>query len=92
MKPGAIIMRTAGVPGDAPAPLPGETPWFSGDQRPVQIGVYKLRIPHLGGSKRTKAKKDSKCEERLRSEGRGGLTTRKSSANKDSLRSMLIKT
>lgn len=43
-------------------------------------------------NKRTKAKKDSKCEERLKSEGRGGLTTRKSSANKDSLRSMLIKT
>jgi hypothetical protein len=41
MKPGAIIMRTTGVPDDAPAPLPGETPWYSGEQRPVQIGLYK---------------------------------------------------
>ena len=37
-----VIRHTApGVPLDAPAPLPGETPWFPGTQQPVQIGVYK---------------------------------------------------
>lgn len=37
-----VIRHTApGVPPDAPAPLPGETPWLPGTLRPVQIGVYK---------------------------------------------------
>lgn len=37
----AIKMRYADVPPDAPATLAGETPWFMGEQLPVQIGVYK---------------------------------------------------
>lgn len=41
MSDGVINLRTTAVPADAPAPLPGETPWFSGEQQPVQIGVYK---------------------------------------------------
>lgn len=41
MKPGVIMMHRPGVPADAPPPAPGETPWFSGDQQPVKIGVYK---------------------------------------------------
>lgn len=37
-----VIRHTAPrVPADAPAPLPGETPWFPGSQQPVQDGVYK---------------------------------------------------
>lgn len=38
---GVIQLRCAVVPPDAPATDPGETPWYSGDQYPVQIGVYK---------------------------------------------------
>ena len=41
MKPGVIKLRSDSVPADAPLPAPGETPWFNGDQAPVQIGVYK---------------------------------------------------
>lgn len=41
MSAGIISMRYAVVPPDAPTTLLGETPWFSGDQLPVQIGVYK---------------------------------------------------
>ena len=39
---GAIKKRIAPVlPHDAPATMPGETPWYSGQLLPVQIGVYK---------------------------------------------------
>lgn len=38
---GVIRHNAPDVPPDAPAPLRGETPWFSGTQVPVQIGVYK---------------------------------------------------
>ena len=41
MSGGVITLRYAVVPPDAPATLLGETPWYSGDQLPVQIGVYK---------------------------------------------------
>lgn len=41
MSGGIIQLRYAVVPPDAPATGPGETPWYSGDQVPVQIGVYK---------------------------------------------------
>ena len=41
MKAGVIVLRSDSVPLDAPAPAQGETPWFDGDQLPVQIGVYK---------------------------------------------------
>lgn len=41
MRQGVIVIRTDGVPLDAPARELGETPWFNGDQLPVQIGVYK---------------------------------------------------
>lgn len=41
MSAGILKLRFAGVPPDAPATLPGETPWYSGDDAPVQIGVYK---------------------------------------------------
>lgn len=39
--PGIIRHTHPGVPADAPATLPGETPWYPGTQQPVQIGVYK---------------------------------------------------
>jgi hypothetical protein len=38
---GVIALHPADIPADAPAPLPGETAWFSGQQLPVQIGVYR---------------------------------------------------
>ena len=38
---GVIRHNAPGVPPDAPAPLRGETAWFTGTQLPVQIGVYK---------------------------------------------------
>jgi hypothetical protein len=38
---GVIKLLTTGVPADAPRPQPGETPWISGQQQPVQIGVYR---------------------------------------------------
>lgn len=41
MRQGVIVLRTDGVPADAPPPLWGETPWYNGYQLPVQIGVYK---------------------------------------------------
>lgn len=41
MSAGAIVMHSRGVPADAPPPLTGETPWYGGDQLPVQIGLYK---------------------------------------------------
>lgn len=34
-------MNAPDVPADAPATQLHETPWFSGLQHPVQIGVYK---------------------------------------------------
>ena len=36
-----LALTDTAVPADAPAPQRGETPWFRGDQKPVQIGVYK---------------------------------------------------
>lgn len=50
LRSGVIAMRPADVPADAPQPQPGETGWFSGDQLPVQIGVY--RRLSLGGTTR----------------------------------------
>lgn len=41
MNGGVIKLTTDGVPADAPRPLPGETQWISGQQQPVQIGVYR---------------------------------------------------
>jgi len=38
---GVIAMCVSQVPSNAPRPLAGETPWFTGDQQPVQPGVYK---------------------------------------------------
>lgn len=36
-----LELRDASVPDHAPQPLPGETPWFRGDQEPMMPGVYK---------------------------------------------------
>jgi hypothetical protein len=47
---GVIALHPADVPADAPPPLPGETGWVSGNQLPVQIGVY--RRLSLGGTTR----------------------------------------
>jgi hypothetical protein len=47
---GVIKLTTTGVPADAPCPLPGETPWISGQQQPVQEGVYRRLT--LAGSTR----------------------------------------
>lgn len=41
MSTGTITLMTAGLPADAPRPVPGETPWISGQQQPVQLGVYR---------------------------------------------------
>ena len=41
MSAGVIRLTTPGVPADAPKPRPGETAWYSGQQYPVQIGVYR---------------------------------------------------
>lgn len=41
-----IITRQS-VPADAPRPLPGETQWFSGLQRPARVGVYR-RLTLIG--------------------------------------------
>ena len=38
---GVLVVKLARVPDDAPATLRGETRWLSGDELPVQIGVYK---------------------------------------------------
>ena len=41
MSGGAIKRIATVLPHDAPATMPGETPWYSGELLPVQIGVYK---------------------------------------------------
>jgi hypothetical protein len=41
MNSGVIKLSQAGVPPDAPAAEIGETPWISGQQVPVQVGVYR---------------------------------------------------
>ena len=41
MSGGVFKLLCAVVPPDAPATMLGETPWYSGDLLPVQIGVYK---------------------------------------------------
>ena len=44
----AINGNAPDVPGDAPPPGAGETPWYSGSTHPVQIGVY-ARLSLAGG-------------------------------------------
>ena len=41
MSGGAIKRIATVLLHDAPATMPGETPWYSGELLPVQIGVYK---------------------------------------------------
>ena len=38
---GVIQLNNPDVPADAPPPLAGESPWYSGQVLPVQVGVYK---------------------------------------------------
>lgn len=47
MSGGVIKLSRAGVPAEAPATEPAETPWISGMQTPVQIGVYR-RLSLIG--------------------------------------------